>query len=86
MKLVQEGRFEFINGGWVESDEACPTYEMLIENFALGQQWLYDTFGINPKVAWQIDDFGHSSAMASLFKEMGYEALFFGRMTDAERE
>lgn len=35
-KLVKEGRFEFVNGGWVESDEATTTYEQLIENFALG--------------------------------------------------
>jgi hypothetical protein len=26
-KLVKEGRFEFVNGGWVESDEATTTYE-----------------------------------------------------------
>ena len=34
--LVREGRFEFVNGGWVASDEACPIYEDLIENMAFG--------------------------------------------------
>jgi hypothetical protein len=34
--LVREGRFEFVNGGWVASDEACPIYEDLIENIAFG--------------------------------------------------
>jgi lysosomal alpha-mannosidase len=51
-KLVKEGRFEFVNGGWVESDEATTTYEQLIENFALGKRWLHDTFDISPKIGW----------------------------------
>lgn len=24
--LVNEGMWEFVNGGWVASDEACPTF------------------------------------------------------------
>ena len=35
-QLVNEGRFEFVNGGWVASDEACPIYEDLIENIVIG--------------------------------------------------
>ena len=31
-QMVKEGRFEFVNGGWIESDEACPIYEDLVEN------------------------------------------------------
>jgi hypothetical protein len=38
-----------------------------------------------PRVAWHCDSFGHSSAMNELFQWMGYDSLFFGRMTDAER-
>lgn len=35
-QLVNEKRFEFVNGGWVASDEACPIYEDLIENMVVG--------------------------------------------------
>lgn len=66
-KLVKEGRFEFVNGGWVESDEATTTYEQLIENFALGKRWLHDTFEVSPKIGWQVHDFGHSATMNELF-------------------
>ena len=31
-QLVKEGRWEFVNGGWVAADEACPTYNELITN------------------------------------------------------
>jgi alpha-mannosidase len=30
--LVKRGQLEFINGGWVANDEACPTYEEIIMN------------------------------------------------------
>ncbi len=64
--MVQEGRFEFVNGGWVASDEACPVYEDLVENMALGHQWLNEIFNVVPRIAWLCDSFGHSSAMNQL--------------------
>lgn len=30
--LVNEGRLEFINGGWSMNDEACPHYEDILLN------------------------------------------------------
>ena len=39
------------------------------------------TFGpeARPRVAWQIDPFGHSNTQAALFAAMGFDGLFFGR-------
>jgi len=36
VSLVKQGRFEFVNGGWVAADEACPIYSDLIENIKVG--------------------------------------------------
>lgn len=33
-----------------------------------------------PKIGWQIDPFGHSREMASLFTQFGFDGLFFARL------
>lgn len=33
-----------------------------------------------PRIAWQIDPFGHSSEVGKEFSDMGFEAVFFGRI------
>ena len=38
-----------------------------------------------PRVAWQIDPFGHSREQANLFAEMGFDGLFFGRLDYADK-
>ena len=84
-QLVKEGRLEFLNGGWVASDEACPTFEDLIMNILTGNSFLMREFGVQPKVAWHCDPFGHSGVTVDLFAKMGYETLFFSRVDDDEK-
>lgn len=50
--------------------------------FCLLCRLLNETFGEcgRPKIGWQIDPFGHSSEMASIFANMGYDGIFFSRV------
>lgn len=43
---------------------------------------LNDTFGncARPHIGWQIDPFGHSREQASLFAQLGFDGMFFGRL------
>ncbi|XP_057366002.1 lysosomal alpha-mannosidase-like [Daphnia carinata] len=86
--LVNQGRLEFINGGWCMNDEATAYYVDIIDQMSLGLIALNDTFGEcgRPRIAWQIDPFGHSREQANLFAEMGYDGLFFGRLDHEDKK
>ena len=79
-KLVNEGRLQFVNAGWSMSDEACVHYEDFINNMKVGHDFLRKQLGYRPTIGWHIDPFGHHSATAAMFAEMGFNAWFFARM------
>ena len=78
--LVKEGRFEFLNGGWSSNDEACPTFEDIIDNIMIGHAFLKNEFDFVPRIAWLVDSFGHSISNARLYSEIGFDALFIARL------
>ncbi|XP_030561633.1 lysosomal alpha-mannosidase isoform X2 [Drosophila novamexicana] len=86
--LVNEGRLEFIGGAWSMNDEATTHYQSVIDQFAWGLKQLNDTFGEcgRPRVGWQIDPFGHSREMASMFAQMGFDGMFFGRLDYQDKD
>ncbi|XP_063446500.1 lysosomal alpha-mannosidase-like isoform X2 [Mytilus trossulus] len=80
--LVNQGRLEFILGGWCMNDEASTHYNAIIDQHTLGLRFLSENFAEcgRPRTAWQVDPFGHSREQASLFAQLGYDSLFFGRL------
>jgi len=86
--LLKERRLEFINGGWCMNDEAASHYNAIIDQMTYGLRFIEKTFGkeARPTVAWQIDPFGHSAEQASLFSQMSFDGLFFGRLDYADKK
>ncbi len=70
--IFLKGRLEFISGGWCMNDEAATHYNSIIDQHSLGAEFLRDQFGEcgRPKVGWQIDPFGHSRELASIFAQV----------------
>jgi alpha-mannosidase len=55
-RLVDQGRFEFVNGGWVQHDEAGPLYGEMIDQTTRGHLWLKKNLNVCPtsKFAMQL--------------------------------
>ena len=85
-KVIKNGQLEIVQGGWSATDEACPNYEDMINNMYIGHSFLKKEFGIRPKIGWMLDAFGHSATNARLFTEFGFEAIFFARLDDKDRD
>jgi hypothetical protein len=51
------------------NDEGVTHYNSIIDQHSLGAEFLRNEFGEcgRPKLGWQIDPFGHSKEVASLF-------------------
>ena len=84
--LVKQGQLEFVNAGWSMNDEACPYYSQIIENMMIGHRFLKEEFGYTINIGWHLDPFGHSSANAALFADMGFDAFFYARLDYQDKE
>ena len=51
-----------------------------------GLLWAKDTFGVVPTIGWQLDPFGHQSSNAAMFRQMGFNAMFFSRMDYQDKD
>ena len=66
----------------VSPDEACTDYADILKNFEQGSDFLRSEFGVEAKIGWQLDAFGHSSAYAKLLADMGLEEMVFARISE----
>jgi len=72
-RLVGEGRW-VISGGWfIQPDLNLAGTESLIRHIAEGRRYFRETFGAEPRVAYNFDSFGHSAGLPQILRQSGYE-------------
>ncbi|CAD8062927.1 unnamed protein product [Paramecium primaurelia] len=85
-ELVKNQQLEFLSGGWCMNDEATSYYEDIIDQMTLGHKFLLQNFNYIPSIGWQVDPFGHSNTQALFSNMMGFNAWFFGRIDQEDRQ
>ena len=82
--LVDNGQFEFVGGGWVQSDESVTDSVGLTHQYTIGHQWLLRTFGEKaiPSSSWQIDPFGASRCVRVLCAHVYMRLCVYMRVCD----
>ncbi len=78
-ELVARNRW-FIAGGWyLQPDVNLPPYENLVRHIRIGRDFFKGEFGVEPKVAYNFDSFGHTAGLPKLLREFGYEMYIHQR-------
>jgi len=79
--LLNERRWRMTGSGITTPDTLLPTAEAITRDFLLGQEWLR-SIGVTqePALAYFPDDFGHSPALPSLLRSMGFDRTVITRI------
>ncbi len=77
--LVEKNRW-FIAGGWyLQPDVNLPPYENLVRHIRFGRNYFKTEFGVEPRVAYNFDSFGHPAGLPKLLQDFGYELYIHQR-------
>ncbi|MCK5844983.1 MAG: hypothetical protein KAG97_09765, partial [Victivallales bacterium] len=85
-RRVREGRWELVEGWWVQPHCFSSLGETYVRQGLYGQRYLSDTFGVRSKTAFNTDSFGHCVTLPQILRLCGIEGYVFGRPSDAQQE
>ena len=78
-ELVGAGRWHVIGGWYLQPDCNLPCGESLVRQITVGLRYFRDRFGVRPRVAFNVDPFGHSRGLVQVLKQSGYVGYLFCR-------
>ena len=77
--LVGAGRWHVIGGWYLQPDCNLPSGESFVRQITTGLRYFSRTFGARPRVAFNVDPFGHSRGLVQILKQAGYVGYLFCR-------
>jgi alpha-mannosidase len=78
-QFVKEGRLELVLGMDVMPDVSKPGGETFIRQIQYGKGYYREELGVDVKIAWLLDTFGHHAQEPQLYKLGGYTSFWFFR-------
>jgi alpha-mannosidase len=84
--LVAEGRWEIVGGWYVQPDCNLPSETGFRKQVELGREYFLRAFGKFPRVAYNVDSFGHGDFLPDLIREAGQDAYVMMRPMKHEKE
>lgn len=82
---IKEGRWEVVGGTWAESDTNMPTGESLVRQWLYGKRYFAEKFGVDVRVGWMPDTFGHPATLPTIARGCGLDAYVFFRPWEEAR-
>jgi len=82
-RKIKEGTWVPVGGMWVEPDANMPDGEALARQLLYGKRYFLEKFGVDVKVGWNPDTFGHNWQMPQILRRAGLDSYVFGRCAPA---
>jgi alpha-mannosidase len=76
---IREGTWAPVGGMWVEPDLNMPDGESLTRQLLYGKRYFLDKFGVDVRVGWNPDSFGHNWQLPQLLCLAGITSYVFVR-------
>ncbi len=73
LRHVRAGRWAVAGGWFIQPDVNLPGTESLVRTIAEGRRYFREKFGAAPRVAYNLDSFGHSGGLPQILRRAGYE-------------
>jgi alpha-mannosidase len=81
---IGEGRWEVVGGWPVEPDCNIPATESFVRHALYGKQYLKRVLGVDVKIGFNPDSFGHAAGLPTILKRAGYGYYVFMRPQEHE--
>ncbi|MBR4957590.1 MAG: hypothetical protein IKZ31_07500, partial [Lentisphaeria bacterium] len=73
-RLIEQGRWEIVGGWEVQSDAIIARAEPLLRQGMVGKEYFRKKFGVDVKIGYCVDSFGHSAGLPKLLNANGIHA------------
>jgi len=79
VELIRQGRWHVVNGMIVQPDMNLPQGESFVRQFLPGRAYMREHLGVEPRVAYCVDSFGHAGTLPQISEKCGFDAYVFMR-------
>lgn len=83
---VREGRWVIVGGMWIQPDCNLPSGESFVRQVLYSQRYFKEKFGVESKVGYNVDSFGHSANLPQILSKAGMHHYVFMRPMKHEKE
>ncbi len=83
---VAEGRWVIVGGWWEQPDCNVPSGESLVRQGLYGKRYFGRRFGVDVKVGYNVDTFGHPATLPQILRGLGMDSYVFFRPGPHEKE
>ena len=68
VQLVKAGRWEIVGGWEVQSDVIISRAKTLIKQAEFGKDYFQEKFGVDVRIAYNVDAFGHTAGLPTILQ------------------